>query len=87
MALYSLNYDSNTLLNNATTIATSATVIEPVSSIQTSLAETNISTLSASEAFHILTLLANQEKFIETYFWIGKPHLSFFLLSSLCIID
>lgn len=81
MALYSLNYDSNTLLNNTTTIASTTTVIEP-ENIQTSLIEAKIQTLSPSEAFHILTTLANQEKYTEAYFWIGNNKNNFIFSSA-----
>lgn len=69
MALYSLNYDSNTLLYKATTTASAASP-EPVR-IQKSLIESNIKTMSPSEAFNTLTSLATQEKFQDAYFWIG----------------
>lgn len=68
MALYSLNYDSNTFLYKAT--STTAATPEPVK-IQKSLIESNIKTLSSSEAFKTLISLASQEAFQDSYFWIG----------------
>lgn len=75
MALYSLNYDSNTLLYKATTTRSSAAA-EPVR-IQKILKESNIKTMSPSEAFNALSSLATQ-KFHDAYFWIGKYIFSFY---------
>lgn len=69
MALYSLNYDSNTLLYKATTTRSSAAA-EPVR-IQKILKESNIKTMSPSEAFNALSSLATQ-KFHDAYFWMAQ---------------
>ncbi|KAI8075617.1 hypothetical protein BDF21DRAFT_423276 [Thamnidium elegans] len=69
IALYSLNYDSFTLLNKATT--TEPETVE-ASNIHESLSNANIKIASPPEAFNNLVKLATQGNFTEAYFWIAQ---------------
>lgn len=59
MALYSLNYDPNTLLSEK---SNTKTIIHIPSNLL----------LPKTEAFRILCNLAQEEKFTDAYNWIGK---------------
>ncbi|KAG2209957.1 hypothetical protein INT47_003392 [Mucor saturninus] len=69
LALYSLNYDSFTLLNKA---STSNNTSNDPTTIQESLFKANIHSLSTTEAFLLLKSLAENEKFTDAYFWIAQ---------------
>lgn len=69
LALYSLNYDSFTLLNKSSTANIDS---NDNITIQESLLKANIHSLSTTEAFLLLKSLAEEEKFTDAYFWIGE---------------
>lgn len=63
MALYSLNYDPNTLLS------------EKSSNTKSNIHISSNLLLPKSEAFQMLYNLAQEEHFTDAYNWIGKWHL------------